>query len=416
MIALLCSFIFLALFVTRSFGFAGLSCRSGPGGASRGETTEALVKIMEENILGDNDDELSRYLPAEKEALLNLKAQVEANEQDSESAAALEALFYSSVAACVNQSVNGFDPFRVCKYKELVKEETMSYISDISAKLLDFTDETFLAETLAQVIELSLWGTRDEVLELSPKPQLSAAEKNAAAFGNNPEFVVPEEKKRRVTPSMKKSTFSNVLHDNRRFIQREPSSVDDVVTFLTKIRAEGEEEREVHIVTDRVGHGLISDLLLGHILLSLGVCSSVSYHCRPYSSGSVLSVTSTDLSGTIEQIADPTKGGDLWNVRHFGEALRRHVVTGQMSIETDSFWCDLHVPMSQMPNQLMEKFKGACCTFVKGDSAYARMLGDVDWPEETAPQDMLSYWPSPLCVLRTRGDRGAVTLVEDRGF
>ena len=31
---------------------------------------------------------------------------------------------------------------------------------------------------------------------------------------------------------------------------------------------------------------------------------------------SVLSVTSTDLSGTIEQIADPTKGGDLWNVRH----------------------------------------------------------------------------------------------------
>ena len=125
----------------------------------------------------------------------------------------------------MNQSVNGFDPFRVCKYKELVKEETMSYISDISAKLLDFTDETFLAETLGQVIELSLWGTRDEVLELSPKPELSAAEKTVA-FGNNPEFVVPEEKKRRVTPSMKKSMFSNVLQDNRRFIQREHSSVD----------------------------------------------------------------------------------------------------------------------------------------------------------------------------------------------
>ena len=412
---------YLAFCLATGNGFA-LHYRSVPPSGIKAppqvsrETTESLLKIMREKILGDNEAELGRYLSAERDALLALEAQLEANEMEFACEAAIEAHFYSSVSSCIQQSTNGFDPFRICKYAELVKEDTMSYISDISTKLLDFTDETYMAETLTQVIELSLWGTRDEVLELSPKPELSAAEKNAAAFGNNPEFAVPEEKKRRITPSMKKAMFSNVLQDNRRFIQRETSSMDvdsvsKVVNFLIKSRGEG--GGEAHIVTDKVGHGLISDLLLGHILLSLGICSFVNYHCRPYSSGSVLSATSADVSGTIEQMADPTQGGDLWNVRHFGEALRRHVVTGEMRIEEDEFWCDIHVPMSEMPDHLADRFRGAVCTFVKGDSSYHRMLGDVDWPEGSPAQDMLSYWPSPLCILRTRGAHGSVTLVEE---
>ena len=66
-----------------------------------------------------------------------------------------------------------------------------------------------------------------------------------------------------------------------------------------------------------------------------------------------------------------------------------------------------------MPDHLADRFRGAVCTFVKGDSSYHRMLGDVDWPEGSPAQDMLSYWPSPLCILRTRGAHGAVTLVEE---
>lgn len=376
-------------------------------------TLDRLKGVLRERVLGDNRVELSRYLPYEKEELLSLESRLEAKMTEFASDTAFESNFYLTVSSCVNQSMNGFDPFRSCKFSELVREETQSYITDISTKMLDFTDETLMTETLEQVLELCLWGTRKEILELSPKPALSAVERNAAAFGNNPEFTVQE---RKITPRMKKTMFNNALRDNRRLIQRDPSSMDvDSVThvsdFLQNMLKE-DGEREVHIITDKVGHGLVADLLLGHVLLSLNICSLVSYHCRPYSSGNVLSVTGADVSGTIEQMADPTKGRDLWNVRHFGEALRRHVVTGQMRIEVDDFWCATHMPLWEIPDHLAKKFEEGACTFVKGDDTYRRMLGDIDWPEGSSPQDMLSYWPSSLCVLRTRGARGAVTLME----
>ena len=295
------------------------------------DTLNELKGILRKRVLDDNQMEFSQYLKDEKEALLALEAGLEDKLQKFASGLAFEADFYASISSSVKQSSNGFDPFRVCKFSELVREETKCYISDISTKLLDFTDETLMTETLEQVLELSLWGTRREILDLSPKPELSAAEKNAAAFGNNVQFAVSEEKKRRMSPKMKKAMFNNVLQDNQRLIYKNFASVDtdsiyQVVEFLRSIRFDetslaNEDNRKVHIITDKAGHGLVADLLLGHVLLCLNICSSVSYHCRPYSSGSVLSVTGADISGTIEEMADPQKGGDLWNVRHFGEAL-----------------------------------------------------------------------------------------------
>ena len=39
--------------------------------------------------------------------------------------------------------------------------------------------------------------------------------------------------------------------------------------------------------------------------------------------------------------------------------------------------------------------------FVKGDANYRRLLGERQWPLGTLAADILSYWPVPVCALRT---------------
>ena len=83
-----------------------------------------------------------------------------------------------------------------------------------------------------------------------------------------------------------------MLRENRRFIQNEAYAPETdvltkVVSFLCDVRASGggEPARAVHIVTENVGHGLIADLLLGHMLLSLNIAAKVHYHSKPFSCG-----------------------------------------------------------------------------------------------------------------------------------
>ena len=85
-------------------------------------------------------------------------------------------------------------------------------------------------------------------------------------------------------------------------------------------------------------------------------------------------------------------------------------MSGEFVLEdSDLFWADLAAPLHEMPHSLQEGFNDAACTFVKGEAMYRRMLGNFDWNAAgcTTPE-ALSYWPGPLCVLRTVGNRGAI--------
>ena len=378
--------------------------------------TQALLEVLKSKVLKLQTADIERMLPDSWNNLNSLVKKVnDTKEVDSE--LALSTWFYSAVDAAAGREENGFDPFRAAKFAEISSDPTSAYITDLSAKLLDFSDEELVSQTLKNVVELSLWGTLTYPLEITPTQRLNAAQVNAAAFGSDPDMAAALEKTRKKTsPRQRRQSFANVLGERRQLIQNEAHAKEvDVLTkvasFLSEIRAKGDDSKgSMHIVTEKVGHGLISDLLLGHVLLSLGIASKVHYHSKPYSCGSPLSVTPTDITGHIEHLADPTKGGDIWNVRHFGEALRQHVMSGEFVLEEpDLFWTDLAAPLYEMPASLQACFTEATCTFVKGDAMYRRMLGDVDWKTAgyTTPE-ALSYWPGPLCVLRTVGDRGAI--------
>ena len=375
-------------------------------------SVQHLLGVLKRQVLEPQETELERTLPV---AITNLKAladEVEGKAGEDLSEAALSTWFYTAVDEAVGREENGFDPFRAAKFAELASDATSAYVTDLSVKLLDFADEELAIETLRNVVELSLWGTRERPLEITPKQSLNAAQLNAAAFGNDPEIAAAVAQTRKIGPRQRRQSFTNVLGDNRRLIQNEAYAPEvDVLTkvtsFLSDARGKG---GAMHIVTENAGHGLIADLLLGHVLLNLGVASKVHYHAKPFSCGSPLSVTPTDISGHIEHLADPTKGGDIWNVRHFGEALRRHVVSGDFVLEDpDPFWADLGEPLYEMPPSLEQCFTEAACTFVKGDRMFKRMLGNLDWKAAgcTSPE-ALSYWPGPLCVLHTVGNKGAI--------
>ena len=363
--------------------------------------------MLSEKVMLPNENELKRYIPTAWNKLLLLQDQI--MQQECEEEIEVQSWFYAKIYEAAEQRESGFDPFRFAKFNSLTGDATSQYITELSFKLLDFSDADEIEETLKNVVELSLWGTRSDALEFFPKAQLNAVQRNATALCNNPESDM------KITPKLRRKSFTNVLKTNRRLIQNESHApevdvLSKVVSFLLDLQSRDAEFRAVHIVPSEVGHGLIADLLLGHVLLNLGIADRVHYHSMPYSSGSPYAVTSTDISGHIEHLADPTKGGDIWNVRHFGEALRCHVVSGNFVSENeDYFWADLTAPLYAIPSSLRQCFEKSALTIIKGDLLFQRMLGDIDWKSAgVSIPDALSYWYGPLCVLRTIGDRGAV--------
>jgi Damage-control phosphatase ARMT1-like domain len=64
-----------------------------------------------------------------------------------------------------------------------------------------------------------------------------------------------------------------------------------------------------------------------------------------------------------------------------------------------------------MPQRLRDEFSGksvanpdsgsSAMVFVKGDANYRRLLGDRTWPLDTPFGDVVSYFPVPVCALRT---------------
>ena len=87
---------------------------------------------------------------------------------------------------------------------------------------------------------------------------------------------------------------------------------------------------EISIVTSSVGSGLFADLLLGHIFLSLDVCDRIRYITRrvPHQGGVLIK----DVLGAIGILSDPTSS-DVWAIRHFGDALSKHITDGRILLD-----------------------------------------------------------------------------------
>jgi hypothetical protein len=76
------------------------------------------------------------------------------------------------------------------------------------------------------------------------------------------------------------------------------------------------------------------------------------------------------------------------------------MITGKFEFTEDLFWCQ-PTAFWDMPERIRTKLAGSQLCVVKGDANYRRLLGERQWDLDKKAEEVLSYWPVPVCALRT---------------
>ena len=189
-----------------------------------------------------------------------------------------------------------------------------------------------------------------------------------------------------------KISFGATLEAGRKYILDDRTA--DVVRLLEQVAAAGG-AREVGIVVDNAGYEVFSDMLLGHSLLALGVATKVTFHTKAHPTF-VSDATNEDCVGTIDFLC----GSESDATVALATQLQGHVDSGAFAFVDDLFWCQ-PTAFWDMPPAIVDKVGQSKIVFVKGDANYRRLLGERLWPLDTLAADVLSYWPVPVCALRT---------------
>jgi uncharacterized protein with ATP-grasp and redox domains len=173
--------------------------------------------------------------------------------------------------------------------------------------------------------------------------------------------------------------------------------LDDVSDALIDHLMKHTHESQVDIIVDNAGYELISDFILGLILLHVGAAQKVRFHTKGHPTF-VSDATTKDCKETIEFLSDKCK--DSSSLRWLSSRLNYCVDAGQFEFLDDNYWCQ-PIPMWDMPTSISKKLCASKVVVVKGDANYRRLLGDREWDFATPAADVLSYWAVPVCALRT---------------
>jgi uncharacterized protein with ATP-grasp and redox domains len=323
-----------------------------------------------------------------------------------------EFYFYRRIAEAFRFFETGYDMFVKQKANGLI--EALPAIEEIAEKLPEILtaarlDRTIVVDALEVAIQTSLWGNK---IDLSLWPA-GKAKPGGPING----------------------VLVDTINAGRQFILDDQTA--EVVELLEKLTSNElkNSKRVIGIVVDNAGYELFSDLLLGHCLLELGVATSITY----YTKGHPTFVSDATNSDALETI-DFLQSSQNQPTANLATTFAEHVAKGQFVFDSDLFWCQ---PISfwDMPNYIQDKMEENILVFVKGDANYRRLLGEREWDLESPAkvhiyhicmniyinirvcimcmcvciylyiyiyiyicmhmQEILSYWPVPVCALRT---------------
>ena len=283
-----------------------------------------------------------------------------------------EFYLYRRVSEAFKFFETGYDCFKKQKANGLV--EALTSIEEIARRLPVLLKAPDKKETIKIAILTSLWGNK---MDLSLWPAASAGQQ---------------------------ISFGAALDANAPFILDDHS--DKVVAHLAAAASGigggggggGGGERRADIVVDNAGYELVSDMILGHSLLSVGAVDKVVFHTKAHPTF-VSDATTQDCTETIGFLRDQRASGRSATA-DFADLLAGHVADGRFEFAEDLFWCQ-PTEMWNMPSEVQAKISRSRMVFVKGDANYRRLLGERQWPLGTLAADILSYWPVPVCALRT---------------
>jgi uncharacterized protein with ATP-grasp and redox domains len=151
---------------------------------------------------------------------------------------------------------------------------------------------------------------------------------------------------------------------------------------------------QVDFILDNIGLELAYDLLLADFLLERGLASQVRLHAKPFPTY-VSDATIPDIRALVAHLAQAPEP----RVRDFGKRLQTGLDDDRLHLQTSFFWTS-PLPGWEMPPELRQELRHAALLISKGDANYRRWLGDRHWPFNTPVQQILSYRPAPLLLLR----------------
>jgi hypothetical protein len=266
------------------------------------------------------------------------------------------------------------DPFQ--KQKVMGLSDSLPAIRTIFERL-PTPDKSRLS--LPEIIQLgiftSLWGNKLD-LSLWPKQQKQQASTSEASSDSHSSHVAGT------------ITTSEQFHLIREYILDD--QVEEVVHYLQGLRAAEKEKKTiiVDIVVDNAGFELVSDFILAHLLLSFQVADKIRFHTKLYPTF-VSDATTNDCMYTIHSLNAP-----------FQKIFLDYVENKQFEFIEDKFWCE-PIAFWDMPDRIYERIQDSSLVFIKGDANYRRLLEDRHWPYDFSAKQLLSYWPVPVCALRT---------------
>ena len=281
-----------------------------------------------------------------------------------------EFYLYRRIAEAFKFFETGYDMFAKQKAQGLV--ESMPNIEDIAGRLPGLLASDDKAAIVELAVLTSLWGNK---MDLSLWP---AAKAQTSDDGN----IESAER------------INEALSSNKPFILDDHTA--EVVERLVKpTSAAAGSKGTVDVVVDNAGYELVSDMVLGYCLLEAGACDKVRFHTKGHPTF-VSDATNKDCFETIGFLCDAEASATA----SLAAKMKDYAETGAFEFIEDLFWCQ-PTAMWDMPDHIQERLAGSLTTFVKGDANYRRLLGERQWPLYTSAQDVLSYWPVPVCALRT---------------
>lgn len=272
------------------------------------------------------------------------------------------------------------DPFQL--QKDLGLTSSIDSISALATRVnqilhnpsIPITSESTL-QHLQTFVFISLWGNR---IDLSLWPVGGADEHTVKATGGQ----------------RSSQSFASVLQAGQKMILS--NHMTQLVSYISQLSA----PCRFDIIVDNAGFELFCDLCLADFLVCTGIANVVHIQLKAHPTF-VSDAMAKDVSATISflQSIQSQQGADT-SASILGHRWAKHLSSGKWKLCEHFFWVQPQ-PMWQMPSDLHADLSQSALAFVKGDANYRRLLGDLHWPFSTPFADVLCYFPSPVCALRT---------------
>ena len=274
-----------------------------------------------------------------------------------------EFYLYRRILACVEYFSTGLDPFQRQKDDGLRAAEAA--VAGVAARANAASAQGASSASAELFVLLSLWGNR---LDLSLWP---AADEAAGASGERAAAAVEQ--------ALAAGTEALLWDDAPQVAER---------------LVEGDGDR-VDIIVDNAGFELVCDLTLADHLVSTGVANTVVIHAKAHPTF-VSDAMEKDVEATVAALESSSDE----ETAAMGARWRTHLEAGRWRVREDFWWVQPQ-PLWELPQSLADVLAGSKMIFVKGDANYRRVLGERDWPLDAPFAQIASYFPAPVCCLRT---------------